>query len=73
MYNARRGWTKVASVLFGQNGLGGGAGLAMPRWFFEGDATFYETQLTNAGRGRTPDFDKEYRSLMLSDRFYGDV
>ena len=71
VYNARRGWTKVASILFGQNGLGGAAGLAMPRWFFEGDATFYETQLTNAGRGRTPDFDKEYRSLMLDDRFYG--
>ncbi len=71
VWNARRGWTKIMSYLFGQNGLGGGAGLAMPRWFFEGDATFYETQLTTAGRGRTPDFDKQYRSLMLDDKFYG--
>ncbi len=71
VFNAKRGWTKIASVLFGQNGLGGGAGLALPRWFFEGDATVYETLLTTGGRGRTPNFDRQYRSLLLSDRFYG--
>ncbi len=68
--NARRGITKLGSYLFGQNGWGGFAVVAMPRWFFEGDATFYETALTNAGRGRTPDFDRLYRALMLDNRHY---
>ena len=69
-HNSKRGITKAASILFGENGWGGASVLAMPRWFFEGDAVFFETQLTNAGRGKTPDFDKQYRSLMLSNRFY---
>ncbi|MEM9329012.1 MAG: hypothetical protein AAGA85_25335, partial [Bacteroidota bacterium] len=69
--NAKQGITKLGSVLFGQNGWGGFAVVAIPRWFLEGDAVFMETAMTNAGRGVTPDHDKLYRSLMLSDRFYG--
>lgn len=68
--NAKRGITKINSWLFGQNGWGGSSVLALPRWYFEGDATYFETALTTAGRGRTPDFDKLYRSLLLDGRFY---
>lgn len=68
--NAKRGVTKIGSWIFGENGWGGLSVVAMPRWFFEGDATFLETTLTEAGRGRTPDFDKEYRALLLSGRNY---
>lgn len=68
--NAKRGITKINSLIFGQNGWGGASVLALPRWYFEGDATYYETALTTAGRGRTPDFDKLYRSLLLDGKFY---
>ncbi len=68
--NANRGITKINSFIFGQNGWGGASVLALPRWYFEGDATYFETALTTAGRGRTPDFDKQYRSLLLDGKFY---
>lgn len=68
--NAKRGITKINSLIFGQNGWGGASVLALPRWYFEGDATYYETALTTAGRGRTPDFDKLYRALLLDGKFY---
>ncbi|MFT4736045.1 MAG: hypothetical protein ACI8QD_000928 [Cyclobacteriaceae bacterium] len=63
---AKKGITGLAGLLFGQNGWGATAGLALPRWFFEGDAVFYETALTSGGRGRMPDFTNEYRALLLS-------
>ena len=68
--NAKRGITKLNSLIFGQNGWGGSTVLALPRWYLEGDAVFMETALTTGGRGRTPDFDKQYRSLMLDGKFY---
>ena len=68
--NAKRGITKISSVIFGQNGWGGASVLALPRWYFEGDATYFETAMTTGGRGRTPDFDKLYRSLLLDGKFY---
>ncbi len=68
--NAKRGITKINSIIFGQNGWGGASVLALPRWYFEGDATYFETALTTGGRGRTPDFDKLYRSLLLDGKFY---
>jgi hypothetical protein len=63
--NAKKSVTKLGSWLFGQNGWGVTAGLALPRWFFEGDAVFYETALTKGGRGRMPDFENVYKALLL--------
>jgi hypothetical protein len=63
--NAKKSVTKIGSWLFGQNGWGATAGLALPRWFFEGDAVFYETALTKGGRGRMPDFENAYKALLL--------
>lgn len=68
--NAKHGITEISSLIFGQNGWGGATVLALPRWFLEGDATFFETAITTGGRGRTPDFDKQYRSLLLDGKFY---
>ncbi|MGB0524716.1 MAG: TolB family protein [Flammeovirgaceae bacterium] len=68
--NAKIGITKFMSVLFGQNGWGFMTGMAIPRWYSEGDAIIAETSFTHSGRGRTPDFDKEYRSLRLEGRRY---
>jgi hypothetical protein len=45
--------------------------LFVPRWFFEGDAVSTETALSDAGRGRLPEFQMIYRAQMLSgDSFY---
>lgn len=69
--NSRRGLTNVARSIFGSWAWGGFYGLALPRWFLEGDATAMETGLTATGRGRLPAFDMEYRSLLRNDVRYG--
>ena len=68
--NSEQGITKLGSLLSGQFTWGSMRGLAIPAWFSEGDAVFMETMLTNSGRGRFPDFNKDYRSLLLSDVSY---
>jgi len=68
--NSKRGITKLAKNIFGSWTWGGFFGLTLPRWYLEGDATMTETALTNAGRGRLPEFDMEYKSLALSGIHY---
>lgn len=69
--NSRRGLTQSARTIFGSWAWGGFAATAMPRWFFEGDATVQETALTLTGRGRLPAFTMEQRALVLNDIDYG--
>ncbi|MFT5913868.1 MAG: hypothetical protein ACJAWV_001615 [Flammeovirgaceae bacterium] len=64
------GVTKAVSLLFGQNGWAFMKSMALPRWYSEGDAVAAETGLTATGRGRTPEFDMEYRALRLENRDY---
>jgi hypothetical protein len=45
-------------------------GLAIPNWFFEGDAVLAETMLTPSGRGRMPSFFEIQRALLLNDKNY---
>jgi hypothetical protein len=45
-------------------------GISLPSWFFEGDAVTTETVLTEAGRGRIPEWYIAYRSNTLSGRDY---
>lgn len=61
--NTRKGITKLLSHLFGQEAWAGSIGLAIPDWYFEGDAVWAETSLTKQGRGRIPNFLKGYRAL----------
>ncbi|ANE53108.1 hypothetical protein [Flavisolibacter tropicus] len=68
--NFNRGGSKVLGVLFGQEGRAVGNGLAIPDWFFEGDAVYMETALTPQGRGRTPYFQNGYKSLWREGRNY---
>ncbi len=68
--NFNHGWSKVMSVLFGQDGQAIANAAAVPDWFFEGDAVFNETMLSRQGRGRLPFFFNGYRSLYLGNKQY---
>ncbi len=68
--NFRRGLSKAFYYVFGQEGQALANSLAVPDWFFEGDAVHQETQFSNQGRGRLPFFYNDYRSLWASGKDY---
>ena len=68
--NFNVGLSKVASVLFGQQGQTLANSASVPNWFFEGDAVFNETSLTRQGRGRLPYFYKGYEALFKQGKLY---
>ncbi|MCX6223316.1 MAG: hypothetical protein NTV01_00945, partial [Bacteroidia bacterium] len=68
--NLRRGFNKLAYYFSGEIGWGVMVNLAIPGWYFEGDAVATETALTNQGRGRIPSFLKQSKSILLNDRKY---
>lgn len=68
--NFNTGLSKVFRILFGEEGQAVANGLAVPNWFFEGDAVFNETRVSNQGRGRLPYFYNGYRSLWAAGKNY---
>ncbi len=71
MARAKHGWfADFLRIGLGQTGWFVSMLMIQPTWFFEGDATYAETMLSNAGRGRTPNFDRDYKALRLSGRHY---
>lgn len=68
--NFNRGWSKVAAVLFGQQGQDVANAAAIPNWFFEGDAVYNETMLSHQGRGRLPAFLAGFRGIYNDGRQY---
>jgi hypothetical protein len=68
--NFRRGISKAFYILFGQEGQALANSLAVPDWFWEGDAVYQETLLSAQGRGRLPFFFNDYRSLWTSGKNY---
>ncbi len=64
------GFTRLMHILFGEIGQGIMETNSMPRWFEEGDAVTTETALTDWGRGRLPDFNKELRAILLENKKY---
>jgi hypothetical protein len=56
--------------LFGEAGQAFGNDLAIPNWFFEGDAVFNETHVSKQGRGRLPFFFNGYRALWNANKNY---
>ena len=63
---SRTGLSKALWGLTGDYGLSVANALALPPWFWEGDAVGMETQFTQGGRGRLPEFHMPYRALLLS-------
>jgi hypothetical protein len=68
--NFRNGLSKVMFDLFGQDGLDLAINASIPNWFYEGDAVYNETILTNQGRGRLPLFMNAYPSLWRAEKNY---
>jgi hypothetical protein len=68
--NFNRGAAKAFGILFGQEGRAVVNALAVPDWFWEGDAVYAETALTPQGRGKTPYFHNGYKSLWREGRNY---
>lgn len=68
--NFRQGISKTLYYLFGEEGLALGINASVPDWFYEGDAVYNETILTQQGRGRLPLFLNAYPSLWNAGKKY---
>lgn len=68
--NYRRGLSKLAYIILGEEGQAVANAAAIPNWFFEGDAVFQETLMSEQGRGRLPYFFNAYRSLWQAQKNY---
>ena len=64
------GLSKVFYVLFGQDGLAFANSLSVPNWFWEGDAVYQETLVSEQGRGRLPLFLTGFEALWVSQKNY---
>jgi len=68
--NFHNGLSNLMYFLFGDDGLSLAINTAIPDWFYEGDAVYNETAVTNQGRGRLPLFLNAYPSLWQSGKKY---
>lgn len=68
--NFRKGLSRFAYIIAGEEGQSVANAAAVPDWFFEGDAVFQETAVSEQGRGRLPEFFNGYRSLWLTGKKY---
>lgn len=68
--NFRQGVSKVFSILGGELGQAAVTNIAVPNWFWEGDAVVMETALSPQGRGRLPGFFDGFRGLSLAGKKY---
>jgi hypothetical protein len=69
-HHSRRGFNRLLYYIFGQQTQAGMAFAAVPRWFWEGDATLTETLYTPSGRGRIPAFGRVFRANLMEGRRY---
>lgn len=65
MTHFTKGIYKLGGILIGQQAPSLGVGIYPSRWMLEGDAVVAETELTNAGRGRSAEFMEYYRASFL--------
>lgn len=68
--NFKKGLSKIASVFLGEEGQAVANAASIPDWLFEGDAVYHETQLTEQGRGKLPEFFNGYMSLSREGKQY---
>lgn len=68
--HANRGFNKALYYLFGANTLSVLSYIAVPQWFWEGDAVATETAFTSSGRGRIPNFNLLFRTNLQEGRTF---
>ncbi|MCX6334798.1 MAG: hypothetical protein NT092_10940 [Bacteroidia bacterium] len=64
MESLNSGFTKVFSYVLGQQ-FTGIVSAMLPLWYLEGDAVFAETVLSESGRGRSPDFQRQLKAIII--------
>ena len=68
--NFNVGFSHTLKELFGEGGQALANDVAIPNWFFEGDAVFNETHVSEQGRGRLPLFLAGFRALWADGQDY---
>jgi hypothetical protein len=68
--NFNVGLSKVVGLALGENARALANALAIPNWFWEGDAVFQETLVGQQGRGRLPFFYKDAAALWQAQKKY---
>ncbi len=64
------GFNRALYYLFGPATLAAMANVAVPSWFWEGDAVVTETAFTPGGRGRIPNFNLVFRTNLMEGRIF---
>ncbi len=68
--NFNKGLSKFAGYLLGEQGIAVANALAIPDWFFEGDAVYNETKFSKQGRGTLPLFMNKFQTLAIANHLY---
>lgn len=68
--NFNVGLSKALHIVFGESGQLLGNSLAVPDYFYEGDAVFNETLVSKQGRGRLPYFFNGFRGMWEAGKNY---
>ncbi len=68
--NFRKGLSKFAYIIAGEEGQALANAASIPDWFFEGDAVYTETQYLSQGRGRLPYFFDPFNAVWLGKKHY---
>jgi len=68
--NFYRGLSRLMYFLFGEEGYSLAINAAIPGWFYEGDAVYIETLLSEQGRGRLPLFTNAFPALWQEGKNY---
>lgn len=68
--NFNNGLSKFMKTISGEQGYDLAINAAIPNWFYEGDAVYAETVLSNQGRGRLPQFTNAYPALWQANKKY---
>jgi len=68
--NFNNGLSKLMKIVSGEQGYDLAINAAIPNWFYEGDAVYAETALSNQGRGRLPQFMNAFPALWQAGKKY---
>ena len=70
LVSLNQGFSKAMSLVLGEQ-FTGITSILLPLWYFEGNAVFAESVLTQSGRGRIPSFQQQFKAITLeNDRIY---